>query len=251
MAYKNYSTSVSVANKTVAYGHGHPKKLVFHASGLSFFGASQYFARATMSDGVFIDLDNNIEPNMIGVYGFKPKHIGKWAERKVIKLDWPDMGVMPFGIEFWESLIEELHEMKGKREMMEVIVTCYGGHGRTGTVLAILAALTFQTSRPISFVRRRMCRDCIESKAQVDYVKYITGTREIVEESLSAITYIGNQSKGTIYYKCGMCEKTFEFPSGTPYVTELKCNVCDDCYTEWRSLSEVESQKKMAEGQLG
>ena len=58
---------------------------------------------------------------------------------------------------------------------------CQGGHGRTGTALAIIGALSNCIPPgvdPVAEVRRRYCDLAVESAAQIEYIEAITG-REV------------------------------------------------------------------------
>jgi len=51
---------------------------------------------------------------------------------------------------------------EGKR----VLVYCLGGHGRTGTFLASLIALLEQPEDPIDEIRKRYCKEAVETEEQ-------------------------------------------------------------------------------------
>ena len=63
--------------------------------------------------------------------------------------------------------MEEIQRFK------RVLVRCLGGHGRTGTVLAVLAGLS-GIDYPCKFIRERYCEKAIEREEQKRYVKQIT-----------------------------------------------------------------------------
>ena len=66
---------------------------------------------------------------------------------KIIRLDWPDQkGPGPVPCRFWRSALRLMH--KACPQGGHVIVTCFGGHGRTGTCLAsILIAHSARTAQ--------------------------------------------------------------------------------------------------------
>jgi hypothetical protein len=52
-----------------------------------------------------------------------------------------------------------------------------GGHGRTGTTLAILAHLSGAcgTADPVQWVRETYCQDAVETRSQIDYLVHEIG----------------------------------------------------------------------------
>ncbi len=97
-----------------------------------------------------------------------------WEPPAIVGLSWPDRGVPNLGRSWWKSLAGEIKALNGK-----VGVCCTGGHGRTGTMLAILIPLLGgvkgKKKCPVAWVRENYCKEAVESDAQLDYVEYITG----------------------------------------------------------------------------
>lgn len=92
----------------------------------------------------------------------------------LIRLNWPDGGVPMRGPAWWATFLTTLQKayvgQKGR-----VIFSCTGSHGRTGTALAAL----YLTGDPkvsvreaIELVRERHCEDCVETAAQVRYLRH-------------------------------------------------------------------------------
>jgi len=68
------------------------------------------------------------------------------------------------------------HTSKGK----EVVVSCIGGHGRTGTVLAVWAGLN-GVENPIEYVRERYCECAVETEEQEEFVReYLRMRRNVI-----------------------------------------------------------------------
>ena len=69
---------------------------------------------------------------------------------------------------------EEVDEMiKFIDSCKKVVVSCIGGHGRTGTILAIWCGLN-GVSNPIEYVREHYSNKAVETKEQEDFViKYL------------------------------------------------------------------------------
>jgi hypothetical protein len=84
-----------------------------------------------------------------------------------IQLDWPDYGVVNLPKEFWIKLLKHLEDNK-----LRMLVLCLGGHGRTGTALAVMMtmALDYTPDQAINWIRRHYCDHAIETKGQADYV---------------------------------------------------------------------------------
>ena len=91
------------------------------------------------------------------------------APYPAIIVDWPDMGVLPYEeASHWVDFAIR-HIMSGKK----VDIGCQGGHGRTGTFYALLLrrleGLNGDTA--IQEVRRRLCKEAIESKSQIELIQ--------------------------------------------------------------------------------
>lgn len=103
----------------------------------------------------------------------KPKKM-PFAMPRGVRLDWADQSA-PFGvtIAFWQALLNALPEGTAE-EPAKVIVSCQGGHGRTGTALAALLITAsegqYGASDAARIVRSTHCKQSIESKSQMDYL---------------------------------------------------------------------------------
>lgn len=89
---------------------------------------------------------------------------GEFAE---VNIDWPDYGVLEVD---WPSLKAELNRFDS------VLISCMGGHGRTGTV-AVLLGYQHGVSAPnaIKDIRARYCRKAVESQKQIDLIESLLG----------------------------------------------------------------------------
>lgn len=94
---------------------------------------------------------------------------------KIIKLNWPDFSIPSLNAEDWQALVRcavKFHK--------PLFIACQGGHGRTGTALAIVAHLIGvlpPKSDPVAMVRKAYCKDAVESDDQVEYIEAITGRK--------------------------------------------------------------------------
>jgi hypothetical protein len=98
---------------------------------------------------------------------------------KVIRVNWPDMGVIWLPRDWWVRLAETL---KGFRR---VYIGCGAGMGRTGTALSILAHLhgvVPPSKGPIAWVREVYHKGAVETPEQRRYVSKITGVEEDLPE---------------------------------------------------------------------
>jgi len=98
--------------------------------------------------------------------GRKARSAVKEPERLYLPID--DGTAPDWSREFWVTLMEDIQRFK------RVLIRCLGGHGRTGTVLAILAGLS-GIDYPCKYIREKYCDRAIEREVQKRYVKRITG----------------------------------------------------------------------------
>jgi hypothetical protein len=156
---------------------------VFQWEGLEFFGAGSF--RGLHADGmdVIIDCGAGVQQDRaIQDTG----DASPTRQQQIIRINWPDGGVPVLTEKDWRSLIKKLRNVRSRsnKETLHILVCCVGGHGRTGTALAILAALTgIAPADPVIFVRAEYCRKAVETKAQCRYIREIAHIA--VEDSLS------------------------------------------------------------------
>ena len=100
----------------------------------------------------------------------------RWASKRLtwdhVILDWPDFGV-PDDIETTHREIKDAYERAANGERVEI--GCWGGVGRTGTVLgcmAVLAGVPAAEARP--WVRQHYNISAIETEEQHDFVLAFT-----------------------------------------------------------------------------
>jgi hypothetical protein len=84
-------------------------------------------------------------------------------------LDWPDLGVPADAAELRATLQSVLDRARnGER----VEIGCLGGHGRTGTALAVLAVLTgHPADDAVAWVRTAYCPQAVETPEQEAFVE--------------------------------------------------------------------------------
>ena len=83
-----------------------------------------------------------------------------------IRMEWADYQPAIYTKATYLALIEHIRALK----VTNVIVHCQAGHGRTGSMLAILAGLLNVSDEPIELIREMHYEKCVETKAQENYV---------------------------------------------------------------------------------
>ena len=117
-----------------------------------------------------------------------------------IAIDWPDYGIPPLSKDFWNWLIEKLESYYKKIGHVHLLCCCVGGHGRTGTALAILGSLLNiipQDQDPLKFVRNNYCKRAIETEKQTQYIEIITGRKLYYtpRDTTYSLPFIDNEEK--------------------------------------------------------
>lgn len=89
-----------------------------------------------------------------------------------LDVDWEDFGVPLLDKQWWTDLTQAIADM-GE---VNIGVYCHGGHGRTGTALSILAAISgVAPAEPIEWIRSHYCGEAVENWYQIQYVEDMTG----------------------------------------------------------------------------
>lgn len=95
----------------------------------------------------------------------------------IIDVNWGDFHVPDLDAAWWKALHQAILKCPPKSNM---VVHCIGGHGRTGTALAILAALAGKHKEngqdcPVEYIRKAYCESAVESESQINYITKMTG----------------------------------------------------------------------------
>ena len=171
MSKKFFGKVFEKVESKVAYAPCHEGNVKAFSKGLlTFYGGGTNKKCKYYAGMVVIDLANNFPP-LATVTGLKmPTFLSKVVEKR-IQIEWPDMQAGYLNREAWQALVADLKQL-GKQD---VLVCCMGGHGRTGTTLAILANLMLGEKEPIKFIRKVYCDHAVENQKQVEYINYVTG----------------------------------------------------------------------------
>ena len=157
-----------------------PKK-VMEINGVSVYGSSAFLVGRIPNLSLRIDLSGLDLGNtqLVGGNTAAPPQLpkGLFAQKvPSLSIDWADGTAHTLDVTWWETLIEAI---KALPLGSSVAVCCVGGTGRTGTVLAVLAALSGQLgpddSDPVQWLRDHYYDEAVESEEQMWYVEDITG----------------------------------------------------------------------------
>lgn len=131
--------------------------------------------------------------------GMLPEALLAWAPTPMLGIDWPDGSVPKLGRDWWVGLVSWLQALPEG----DVALFCFGGHGRTGTALTILAALSGQVPKkkdPVSWVRARYCVQAVETGAQIEYLERVLNRKITAQPSYSyraTSPYVSTQQGGS------------------------------------------------------
>jgi hypothetical protein len=114
-----------------------------------------------------------------------------------LQLDWPDFGTINMPREFWVDLLKYLEANNFK-----MLVFCQGGHGRTGTALAVMMglALDYNSEDAMKWVRQNYCFQAIESLSQEAYIRRMLNEPPKVPNITGVVTgdHLKSAIKGTL-----------------------------------------------------
>jgi len=150
-------------------------------------------------DDLFIDVGFHYD-RLVETYGLKNgwklEQYNKTGQ--AIKIDWSDGSHPNLSKKFWEDLVKVI-----RTERKRVVISCQGGHGRTGTVLSILSVLMGAVKKeedPVKFIREKYCQEAVETKVQCDYIENITGCKVGEKPSHSYSTVYSGYGTRSSYY---------------------------------------------------
>lgn len=83
-----------------------------------------------------------------------------------IIIDWRDFGAPPVGPSFFLTLLDQLRKGPARK----IAVYCVGGHGRTGTFVALLYSAMGKAD-VINLTRSVYCEKAVETEAQIEWLR--------------------------------------------------------------------------------
>jgi hypothetical protein len=101
--------------------------------------------------------------------GWNPPFARRATASGIVIFPWPDYGT-PRDMKLLKTSLRWLLREVGRGKIIEI--GCMGGHGRTGTVLALL--LVLQGVSPTQACRqvwKRYCSEAIESQRQIEFIQ--------------------------------------------------------------------------------
>lgn len=230
--------------------HGRPK-LVFD-SPIKVYAGSAYQSCDPPAGAIVIDLaDMYGVPVYIEGFEFQLK----LEIPKRIRITWPDYAIPRIKKPIWVSLAKSII-----KENSPIFIACQGGHGRTGSALAILGGLLGcydKDADPVLVVRTKYCDHAVETQTQIDYVEKILDSFTVELPSLYSgpITTMP-VSPRTEYNLDKVVEVTLCVASNYTYDPDINCSPhtcgkfrhhranheCDNCKFQWRSSYDYETE---------
>jgi hypothetical protein len=166
-----------------SYGIGYSYGLDCHAgtpfvfsdpvSGIRFYGGSTRLGVEYEPNDLLVILNRSKPCSPISASFEVPKSLQNSVDW--IEIEWVDYQPSTLTKEQWLNIVELFRNRK-----QNVVIYCTGGHGRTGTALAILAYLMGVIPKyddPVKWIRDHYCEECVETKSQIAYIEKITGAR--------------------------------------------------------------------------
>lgn len=215
------------------------------------FVIADYIGCKVGTADVCLDLNNNLSTTPSKVITHGPAEYQALNEytfsvapkiETIVKFDWPDMSTVNAPLDFWLKLLETLPK-NGR-----IMITCHGGHGRSGTCMAaILIASGMCSGDAMAYVRGMHCKKAIESMSQEDYLLMLA--TEAAERGINKTpgvedAYIWLTRDDGKFATCMWCGRNFKQPEET--------NCCNDCwkdgYRDNGVLDELHPHIKYAKG---
>ena len=137
---------------------------------------------------------------------------GMSTSLSVLNIYCPDFDVPLLYRKDWDNIAEKV------RQHCNTLIMCTGGHGRTGTVLAIIGCLLGYIPKskcPVSWIKANYCSKAIESQDQRNYIELITG--RIIKPEYDIIHKL----------VCYLCSQPLTVSKGIYTEGLLLCNNCD------------------------
>lgn len=207
-------------------------KVIWSYNGTNFVIADKYgidhWANGVHAD-IILDLNKNLSPGgkpliisgperfkALNQYTIKPTY-------ELVQIDWPDMSIVPANLTFWEEMLDALTESKKGT----VMITCHGGHGRSGTALAALMVASGVSGKvAIARVRGKHCGKAVETTSQESYIKWLSASATSADAGIKADDLATLEDSPGFSIRpneyCVHCGRDFNEPS-------LTSDTCTEC----------------------
>jgi len=156
---------------TMLNGRGCKHRMTPVASCPTLVGSSVRGGVAVPGNSVTVLLTSEDLPYAIpaGWATWRSRYFNSHLRGALVYWPWRDMTTPELTGQTLGRLIE-LHQLHRSGKLIEV--ACFGGHGRTGTLLAILAALAkgWHHDKAVKLLRQGYCDRAIETKGQEQFV---------------------------------------------------------------------------------
>lgn len=149
-------------------------KFVFQWQNLRFFGAGSFRGMNLEGIDALIDCGANIRRDAAAID--EKGHSRQIEGDRMIKINWADGNAPDMTEKDWRNILNDLEQLRRRagKDNLNILVCCLGGHGRTGTALAVLAAITgIAPQNPVTFVRKKYCEKAVETMSQCTYIRGI------------------------------------------------------------------------------
>jgi len=181
---------------TIDYWKGVPQKsyvslcahkgnvLVFQTKNVRVYGGGSSRGAYLIPGGIVLDLAGGMVGNgLVTVTGFDCQALLSHIKTRSVDVHWTDGDIISWSIEAWKGLLSDLEtEAQKQKKPLDVLVACIGGHGRTGTALAIMAywsSVIPPGQNPVTWIRKNYCQEAVETKRQEQYVE--DSTRPVIQ----------------------------------------------------------------------
>jgi len=158
--------------------------LVFKTKHLCVYGGGSSRGAYLIPNGIVLDLAGGmVENSVITVTGFDCPMLLSRIKTRSVDIHWKDGSIISWSTDAWKGLLSDLEtEAQKQKKPLDVLVACIGGHGRTGTALAIMAywsGVIPSGQDPVRWIRENYCQEAVETQRQEQYVE--DSTRPVIQ----------------------------------------------------------------------
>lgn len=108
-------------------------------------------------------------------------------EADEIYMEWRDFAAPPLKPEFWGILWDAIQT----QGYTDIVFTCLGGHGRTGTSLcSVLIAAGLTAEEAVTTIRSNYCSQAVENDDQAEYLVMLSKFYHDVDETIETLNRI-------------------------------------------------------------